>query len=240
MPTTTSGRMELPIPVASDVDDMPAILQALAEAIRDQATRWLPPGTLGSRPAASISGRLYLATDNGHVYLDVGSDWLDLTAIGPTDHGALTGLGDDDHAQYHNDARGDARYARLIGAAFAGAVTAVGLDTTGAGQVKEQGTRVYSPNNPPPASGMTIKQIIRGTVTLPSGTHVTTASIPTVVMAKAEVRFLGFRGSHSFQNSWGWDPPHLRLATATTVEVQRSGTNGPADAHISYEITEYN
>lgn len=29
---------------------------------------------------------------------------------GVTDHGALTGLGDDDHAQYHNDARADARY----------------------------------------------------------------------------------------------------------------------------------
>lgn len=29
---------------------------------------------------------------------------------GTTDHGALTGLGDDDHPQYHNDARGDARY----------------------------------------------------------------------------------------------------------------------------------
>ena len=29
---------------------------------------------------------------------------------GVTDHGNLTGLGDDDHTQYHNDARGDARY----------------------------------------------------------------------------------------------------------------------------------
>jgi hypothetical protein len=29
---------------------------------------------------------------------------------GTTDHGALGGLGDDDHTQYHNDARGDARY----------------------------------------------------------------------------------------------------------------------------------
>ena len=27
-----------------------------------------------------------------------------------SDHGSLTGLGDDDHSQYHNDARGDARY----------------------------------------------------------------------------------------------------------------------------------
>lgn len=29
------------------------------------------------------------------------------------DHGGLTGLGDDDHTQYHNDARGDARYTLL-------------------------------------------------------------------------------------------------------------------------------
>jgi hypothetical protein len=32
---------------------------------------------------------------------------------GVTDHGALTGLADDDHTQYHTDARGDARYALL-------------------------------------------------------------------------------------------------------------------------------
>jgi hypothetical protein len=31
-------------------------------------------------------------------------------AGGVSDHGALTGLGDDDHVQYHNDTRGDARY----------------------------------------------------------------------------------------------------------------------------------
>lgn len=32
---------------------------------------------------------------------------------GVTDHGALTGLSDDDHTQYHNDTRGDARYPPL-------------------------------------------------------------------------------------------------------------------------------
>lgn len=32
---------------------------------------------------------------------------------GATDHGTLTGLADDDHTQYHNDARGDARYSQL-------------------------------------------------------------------------------------------------------------------------------
>jgi len=31
-------------------------------------------------------------------------------SVGVSDHGALTGLADDDHTQYHTDARGDARY----------------------------------------------------------------------------------------------------------------------------------
>lgn len=33
---------------------------------------------------------------------------------GVTDHGALTGLSDDDHPQYHNDTRGDARYSAIV------------------------------------------------------------------------------------------------------------------------------
>jgi hypothetical protein len=45
-----------------------------------------------------------------------GSEWVNETVAsgggGVTDHGDLTGLGDDDHTQYHNNARGDARYIR--------------------------------------------------------------------------------------------------------------------------------
>lgn len=40
-------------------------------------------------------------------------DALEDSPAGVTDHGALTGLADDDHTQYHNDARGDARYAPI-------------------------------------------------------------------------------------------------------------------------------
>jgi hypothetical protein len=48
---------------------------------------------------------------------------------GVTDHGALTGLSDDDHPHYHTDARGDARYAPIAhvgtgGTAHANAVAA--------------------------------------------------------------------------------------------------------------------
>lgn len=46
-----------------------------------------------------------------------------LAAVGALiDHGALTGLADDDHPQYHTNERGDARYARLTGATFTGDV----------------------------------------------------------------------------------------------------------------------
>ena len=39
------------------------------------------------------------------------------------DHGNLTGLTDDDHSQYHTNARGDARYVQSSGGTFSGAVT---------------------------------------------------------------------------------------------------------------------
>jgi hypothetical protein len=42
----------------------------------------------------------------------LGSGDITITS-GVTDHGALTGLTDDDHTQYHNDSRGDARYSLL-------------------------------------------------------------------------------------------------------------------------------
>lgn len=46
--------------------------------------------------------------DENKLYVYNGSAWV---VFGSTiDHGALSGLGDDDHTQYHNDTRGDARY----------------------------------------------------------------------------------------------------------------------------------
>lgn len=46
------------------------------------------------------------------VRVNVGETGLEFAAGGGgvSDHGALTGLSDDDHSQYHNDTRGDARY----------------------------------------------------------------------------------------------------------------------------------
>ncbi len=58
----------------------------------------------------------WVADENLAVVYD-GTDWISLSAGGGgggvTDHGLLTGLSDDDHTQYHNNARGDARYTPL-------------------------------------------------------------------------------------------------------------------------------
>lgn len=51
------------------------------------------------------------------------------TDLGVTDHGALTGLADDDHPQYHNNARGDVRYMQLgSGVTAHSALTGLGAD----------------------------------------------------------------------------------------------------------------
>ncbi len=54
---------------------------------------------------------LWIADEDIAVAWD-GTAWSALSSGGggTSDHGALTGLSDDDHTQYHNDARGDARY----------------------------------------------------------------------------------------------------------------------------------
>lgn len=47
----------------------------------------------------------------GQVVTWSGTEWAAVSPVsGVTDHSLLTGLAGDDHTQYHNDARGDARY----------------------------------------------------------------------------------------------------------------------------------
>jgi len=79
----------------------------------------------------STNGKMFLLKDS-----TVGAAvWIDLTTSGGvTDHGALTGLGDDDHTQYLNETRHDALAAdNPHSVTFTQAVTADGTtDITGA------------------------------------------------------------------------------------------------------------
>lgn len=62
-------------------------------------------------PATSIgTGEIIYRSDISKVQVNIGTsgspNWVDVSGgAGVTDHGALTGLGDDDHTQYYNSAR---------------------------------------------------------------------------------------------------------------------------------------
>ncbi len=65
---------------------------------------------------------------------------------GVTDHGALTGLADDDHTQYHNDARGDARYATVAQGSLADSAMQPGDDAADLGSGAAADTYVLTAN----------------------------------------------------------------------------------------------
>ncbi len=70
-------------------------------------------GTAAFLDAGTAVGDLVQVQAGGALPALDASALLNLPASGVTDHGALTGLADDDHGHYHTDARGDARYAPL-------------------------------------------------------------------------------------------------------------------------------
>jgi len=67
--------------------------------------------------ATVAAGESYVVIkdDNLHrsgTYEATAETWKFIACLAPSDHGSLSGLGDDDHPIYHNDARGDVRYYR--------------------------------------------------------------------------------------------------------------------------------
>ena len=55
--------------------------------------------TSGTRPTA-VDGKTIYETDTDKLLIYNGATWAEITGGGVTDHGALTGLADDDHTQY--------------------------------------------------------------------------------------------------------------------------------------------
>lgn len=92
-------------------------ISAFGATLVDDASASAARTTLGLGSAATLAAG---TSANNVVQLDGsarlpavdGSLLTNLPSV-VSDHGAMTGLSDDDHAQYHTDARGDARYGRL-------------------------------------------------------------------------------------------------------------------------------
>lgn len=94
---------------------------------------------------------------DGQALVRQGSSWGAATITtgggGVTDHGALTGLADDDHLQYHTDARGDARY-----------YTKSQVDTSLSAKASTTDPR-FSDQRVPTDNSVTAAKIVNGTIT---------------------------------------------------------------------------
>lgn len=95
----------LPHPLSSH-NDVTVTAAASGDVLAHDGTNWVDETPVVTSAGAGDAGKL--------LRLDAGGQ-VDATAINDADidHGSLGGLADDDHAQYHNDARGDLLYAPI-------------------------------------------------------------------------------------------------------------------------------
>lgn len=110
---------------------------------------------------------------------------------GVSDHGALSGLGDDDHPQYHNDARGDARYA-LLGHthAYVSSALFANLGSASVGQVlKWNGSAFVPALDASGGSGGTLTDGDYGDITVSAGGSNMTLDDGTVTPSKLSPAF---------------------------------------------------
>ena len=83
-------------------------------------------GLVGALALDDLSDVTATSPSDGYIiaYSASTQTWVAQTnPSGVTDHGALTGLTDDDHTQYFNTTRGDSRYLQLSGGTMTGALT---------------------------------------------------------------------------------------------------------------------
>lgn len=128
--------------------DLPAIDHgALTGLADDDHTQYLQKSTL------TTVGDIYVHNGSAVTRLGKGTNGQVLTvntstatdlewatpSAGVTDHGALTGLADDDHTQYHNNTRGDARYYRENEFSSSTGAAAAPLKTSAAGLLEIKG-----------------------------------------------------------------------------------------------------
>ena len=131
-----------------------------------------------------------------------------------SDHGGLTGLGDDDHAQYHNNARGDARYYKkaevdtALGTKQAALVSGTNIKTINSTSILGSGNIVIG------ATGLAFYNV-QDTI-LTSGTY----TVP--VTGKYRITAIGAGGAGGARN--------------TSVNMYPAATGGGAGGTCIHEV----
>jgi len=137
-----------------------------------------------------------------------------ISTTGISEHDALTGLGDDDHPQYHNDARGDARYSPLAHAHAHSSLTGVGASDHHARYTDaEAAAKIAADGLYMPKTGGTFT----GDVSVTSGADLFTHKIHTggtvwtqepwsaSTIELGDYGAIGTQGSYALDMAWNFD-----------------------------------
>jgi hypothetical protein len=134
-------------PATSTAHTLAAFADTSGDVLEDSGLPTLPLAEILSDPRGYVypqvkailqeGSNVDLTTDDGAETVSIASTG---GGTGVSDHGLLTGLTDDDHTQYHTDARGDARYPRLSTSGVTYLVATDGNNSTAGAAVQITGT----------------------------------------------------------------------------------------------------
>jgi len=158
------------------------------------------------------------ASETNIVYYDSTTGKISYGAAssgGVTDHGALTGLGDDDHTQYYNQTRGDARYSLTT---HNHAATYEPIISKSTGYLRYTGSAWEFKNE---------------TYALSSHTHAYIATTHTVNSIINGTGFLKNNGS----GTWSWDNNTYVTGSGSNTRIAywSSGSNITSNANLTYD-----
>jgi hypothetical protein len=179
------------------------------------------PGVLAAY--ATIIAKIIVRKSATNLLAVQAPDPTSFSASGAADHGGLSGLGDDDHTQYYNQTRGDARYAQ-VGESFV--VMALSTDLT-AERVLTAGTGITITDGGA-GSTVTISSSVtpglcEGRLSLDSSDPVPTTDLT----AKTTVYFLPYKGDKiSIYSGSAWE--EFDIGSGVNVAVP-STTTTPFD-----------
>lgn len=252
---TASGSVETVngvSPVAGDVTLTAGDLNALPDTTGLEDLTANSDVSLGSHKLTNVSNPTSAQDAATKDYVD---DEIAAIPAPVLDHGALTGLGDDDHTQYHNDTRGDARYYTktandtLLAGKAASSHTHGGADITGTGKsattfLRGDNTWVTPTNTTYTAatqaeienSASTTARLITGQ-RMAQGAIAATASL---LAAKADLASPALTGNPTAPTQSGSDNS-TKIATTAFVKANQgyvAQTSAPSDTTVLWYDTD--
>jgi hypothetical protein len=188
-------------------------------------------------PSGGTTGQVLSKTSNANYAVS----WQDVEGVGGgvTDHGELDGLADDDHTQYHNDTRGDARYYTKSQTDAAYQPLATVLTNTTASFTTAQATKLSGIADGATANSSDATLLDRATHTgTQAATTVTVAPTGNLVSANAQAAFEELQGDiNTINSSLGGLTDAVVLKGTWDASAGSFPASGTAQAGWSYIVS---